>query len=206
MGHFCRKSRNFSNFSETESTLPIAHCVSQLWRSFSANAFVGSVLFLLRCIGNVIDRSRIFRSTKIFRRRVFVKQLKTQVFSEGKFYFVALFWPQIPCMESKCFLCDVIWGVGCIQFLLNFLLIFPQCFGRKFSEKIGFSIMFLHYLKFCGCNVPKGMSMFLLVFFALMFSVLFSLLLLVLLLVRIILVSRLFFFQHHNEFGCCIIF
>ena len=57
---------------ETDSTIPIAHCVSQLWRFFSGNSSVGSVCLLLSCIDKVaFDRGSKLGLTKLFRRRVF---------------------------------------------------------------------------------------------------------------------------------------
>ena len=91
-----------AEFFETDSTFRIAHCVSWFWRSFSTNTFAGSVCLLLSCIGNVvIDRERISWWTEVFRWR---KQLRTQVFSEGKCYFVTLLWPNIPCVAFQSWL------------------------------------------------------------------------------------------------------
>ena len=46
---FRQKKRNFFNFFETDLIFPIAHCVSQIWRSFSTKAFVRSVCLSLSC-------------------------------------------------------------------------------------------------------------------------------------------------------------
>ena len=45
------------------------------------------------------------------------KQLKTQVLSEGKCYFVALLWLNISCMAFQAWLGNEIGNVNCIQSL-----------------------------------------------------------------------------------------
>ena len=67
--------------------------------------------------------------------RFWREYLKTQVFSEGKCYFVALLWTIIPCMTSQCWQGDGIWSVSCIQFSAESCQLFPQDFGRTCSEK-----------------------------------------------------------------------
>ena len=59
------------------------------------------------------------------------RQPKTQVFSEGKCYFVALLWPNIPWMVSRCWLWDEKWNFKCIQFLAK-----NPDFSRKFWPRI----------------------------------------------------------------------
>ena len=63
------------------------------------------------------------------------KRLRTQIFSEGKCFFVAFSWTIIPCMAFLCCLGYGIRSIGWIQFLAGSFLIFPQDFGWKFSEK-----------------------------------------------------------------------
>ena len=65
---FVKKERKFF---ETDLTFPVAHCVSQLWSSFSTNEFLGSVCLSLSCNDKVIiDRGWSFRWPKVFCRRV----------------------------------------------------------------------------------------------------------------------------------------
>ena len=118
--------------------LDIAHCVSQLWRLFSTNPFVGSVCLLDSCIGRVvIDGGRNFAGRKFFAGEFSAKTWKTKFFIEGKCYFVALLWSNIPFMASQCWFWDGIYSLGCIQFLaenFDFSTRFcPKFFWKKFS-------------------------------------------------------------------------
>ena len=62
---FRRKKQKFPRFSKTDLLLPIAHCVSQLWRSIFTNVFVKTVCLLLSCTGTVvIDRCRNFLTSE----------------------------------------------------------------------------------------------------------------------------------------------
>ena len=63
------------------------------------------------------------------------KQLKIRVFSGGQSYFVALLWPNIPCMISQWWFGHEKWGVSCIHFLVRNFRFFSQDFGKKVLEK-----------------------------------------------------------------------
>ena len=97
IGQFPSQKRKLPNFF---NRFDIAHCNSQLLRS-STEALLRSVCLLFSCIGKVVIDRRRFRRPKVFCRRASRKQLKTQVFSEGKCYFVTLLGPNIPCMTSQ---------------------------------------------------------------------------------------------------------
>ena len=93
---FGQKKRKLLNFFETDLTLAIALCVL----NFDAYFLPAHLYDPFGCNGNVIDRGQNFQPPKIFRRQVF-GNLKTQTLLKGKYYFVALLWPSIPCMASQ---------------------------------------------------------------------------------------------------------
>ena len=86
---FCQEKRKVLNFSETDLTFLIAHCVSQVRRSFCTNALVGSVCLLLSCIGKiVIDRGRNFWWPTVFHREFLAKTNENPSFFQRAIVFL----------------------------------------------------------------------------------------------------------------------
>ena len=140
-----KKSFLFS-FVETNSTLLTAQYVSHIWRSFSTNAFVGSIDFLLSFIGKVLfEICAIFWWTENFAGVLLAKLFENQGFLEGKCHFVAVLRPTVFFLVSRYRLADVICIVCSIQsfadisqfyFTIFQIHDFPQFFDRKILCKI----------------------------------------------------------------------
>ena len=131
---FCLKRLNFLYFCERASKFPNTDCVVFLSRSFSSNVLAESNFFFHSCVDNVvINRSEIFGGQKLFAGEFLATTIKNPIFSEGKYYFVALFSPSISYVASNCCLSKgSLWIIGFVQFLAERFVIFPHIFGRKF--------------------------------------------------------------------------
>ena len=141
-GFVWKKAFVFSSV-ETNSTLPTAHFVSHIWRSFSTKAFVGSNGFLLSCVGKVLLKgcANVWW-TNFFAGEFLGKLFENEGFSEGKCLSVTIVWPIILYLAYHYQLLDVICIFISIPLSADIFWFFTKFRPKKNFSKSEFSIVF----------------------------------------------------------------
>ena len=141
--------------AETNSTLTTAHYVSQIWRSFSAKAFVGSNGFLLGCVGKVLFESCVNVWWTNFFAGELLKLFEKEGFSECKCHSVTIVWPIILYLASHYQLADVICILRSIPLAADIFWFFTKFWPKINSSKNEFSVVF-----FCKISTLRDSACF----------------------------------------------